>query len=428
MSVINQMLRDLQQRQQTSEQALGSSSVTLVNKGINLKYTLLIVFFTVFCCFAAVNIWQLKTENKLLKQVLDNKVAAIGADIEARRGSKTSEQSFAPTTEKLVYFDLVDDNQGVEQDIPITVKTLQKTSPEAGLIQGADNTLADKKLSSLIEKTSKVDNAVSPPPVSDQQAPNSQVLPDNQVISSATFANEQTSEQAKKQVKESQKRKLSSERQLAGLNANTQSSLITTKPGLAISRRQLSADDLVKQKMVLAEQAIINKELLVAEQLFEDILILTPEDEISRKQLAALWFGRQAYQPAINLLSQGISLNPEQGEFRLMQAKIYLNQGLAENAYQVLQVLAQTIDKEYQAILANVAQQTGRHQQAITAYQGLTQAQPGFSRWWLGLAIAYDSNSQFDLAIINYRTAVAKGNLSLNSAQFSQQRLQELGG
>jgi len=196
---------------------------------------------------------------------------------------------------------------------------------------------------------------------------------------------------------------------------------------LSISRRQMSPQDLAQQKYSRAEQAILDEKIIQAEQLFEEILLLQPNHKAARKQLAALWFGRQSYQPALNLLSQGIALTPQDSEYRLMKARIYLNQGQTERALQTLLVLADYPNIEYQALLANTAQQQGQFVSAITAYQQLVNLQGNKGRWWLGLAIAFDSNSQFLKAAQAYQIAISQQNLSPSSAEFAQKRLIELG-
>jgi len=196
---------------------------------------------------------------------------------------------------------------------------------------------------------------------------------------------------------------------------------------LSISRRQMSPQDLAQQKYSRAEQAILDEKIIQAEQLFEEILLLQPNHKAARKQLAALWFGRQSYQPALNLLSQGIALTPQDSEYRLMKARIYLNQGQTERALQTLLVLADYPNIEYQALLANTAQQQGQFVSAIMAYQQLVNLQGIKGRWWLGLAIAFDSNSQFLKAAQAYQMAISQQNLSPSSAEFAQKRLVELG-
>ena len=199
------------------------------------------------------------------------------------------------------------------------------------------------------------------------------------------------------------------------------------KSSISVSRRKVSAQHLAKQKMQQAEDAVNQNELSKAETLFEDVLVLTPNNKAARKQLAALWFGRKSYQSALNLLSQGIALTPQDSEFRLMQARIYLTQGNSEKAYQVLQALDQSNDVEYLLTLANVAQKLGKYPQAIRAYKQLASKQPSEGRWWLGLAVAYDSNAEYLLAINGYRSAIAQGDLSKTSLQFAKKRLSELG-
>ncbi len=199
----------------------------------------------------------------------------------------------------------------------------------------------------------------------------------------------------------------------------------TTK--LSITRRQLSPEQLSAKKMNQAELAMLDNDLAKAERLFEEILLILPSQQEARKQLAALWFGRKSYQPALNVLSQGIALAPNNSELRLMQARIYLKQGRNESAFNTLQQLTTSTSVEYQSLLANVAQQLGQTKAAISAYKTLTQLQPHIGRWWLGLAISYDGNSQFTLATQAYESALAQHNLSTSSTQFAQRRIVQLG-
>ncbi len=147
----------------------------------------------------------------------------------------------------------------------------------------------------------------------------------------------------------------------------------------------------------------------------------------ARKKLAALWFGRQSFNDAINLLSQGIALAPDNSEFRSMQAHIYLQQGRLKQAYNSLKPLADLPQQEYQLLLVNISQQLSEYNAAIKAYKILLGIQPENSRWHLGLAIIYDKASQFALAVKEYNLALAQGGLSQDSDHFTNQRLQVLG-
>ena len=200
-----------------------------------------------------------------------------------------------------------------------------------------------------------------------------------------------------------------------------------TESKMSVSRRQLTPKELVAQKLVRAEKAIKINNIIKAEQLFEEVLIVDPTHKQARKKLAALWFGRKSYQQATNLLSRGISLDRNDEELRMLKARIHLQQGQHEAAYTTLKPLAMLKQKEYQVMLANVSQQIEQYESAIQAYKTLINMQTYSGRWHLGLAIVYDKNSQFSLAITEYALALTKSDLSIASAKFAQQRMQALG-
>lgn len=196
---------------------------------------------------------------------------------------------------------------------------------------------------------------------------------------------------------------------------------------MSVSRRQLSSKELVSKKLARAEKAININEITKAEQLFEEILIIKPTHKEARKKLAALWFGRKSYGQAVNLLSQGIAIDRQDSELRLLKARIHLTQGQYEAAFNTLKVLASFEQEAYQVMLANIAQKIEQYPSAISAYQVLIKMQPYSGRWHLGLAIIYDKNSQFSLAINEYALALTKTDLSTSSAKFAKERMQALG-
>jgi len=196
---------------------------------------------------------------------------------------------------------------------------------------------------------------------------------------------------------------------------------------MSVSRRQLSADELAEQKLALAEKALAAKQVSKAEKLLEDVVIIRPSDSQSRKKLAALWFGRQAYQDAINILSQGIALNGQDSSLREMKARIFLKLGRFTAALNTLKPLANIKDEQYQVMLANTAQQAQQNKVAVEAYNMLIVMQPEQGRWQLGLAVLFDKNSQFKLASSAYKKALTKSDLSLSSENFIKQRIEVIG-
>lgn len=209
---------------------------------------------------------------------------------------------------------------------------------------------------------------------------------------------------------------------------NTQEVLSTDiQSSLTISRSQLSPQALAANKINQAEQAMEINDIAKAESLFEEVLMVMPEHETARKQLAALWYGKKYYQDAINLLSQGIALAPQAEEMRLMSARIYYEQDNARQAYNILTPINGSNSTEVQMLLANIAAALNEHESAILAYQKLVTLEPDVGRWWLGVAVSLDSLGKFVPARDAYKQSIARNNLSTSAMLFAQQRLTELG-
>ncbi|NQY34056.1 MAG: tetratricopeptide repeat protein [Alteromonadaceae bacterium] len=382
MSVINQMLKDLEQRDNESV-PVGQIQSTPTPVSHSPKTFILITIIVVLLIVIGIFAWNLYTENQSLKQAAfaDSQITALKttpADNEKIAGFKTNPTQNAKLASEL---SVKPEDENIKEITSVNASSIEQISKQETLGNVGQNSVEEVK--------------------------------DTQV-EGARF-------EGKKVIHEKAKAIYARDNTSALKNS-------VNKSSMAVTRRQISPVDLAAQKMSQAKKAIELNNLKQAEHLFEDILLLQPEHKYARKQLAALWFGRKEYLAALNLLSQGIVIDGQDSEFYLMKARIYLSQGDPQQAYQNLNALVQTKDIEYQLALANTAQQIGNFSAAITAYKILLVMQPDVGRWWLGLAVVFDRNSQFEQAIPAYRTALIKGDLSISAVEFSQQRLQELGG
>jgi MSHA biogenesis protein MshN len=384
MSVINQMLKDLDERQ--SEHQQGQTNQILMKKpSTPWKIITFIVIIVIALNIAGIFIWQLYSENKTLKTI--------------------NESSY-------------DQNQQAQQLVKGLENKLLTSKSEKNIMSNDDIVLSEVD---IIENTTR--EKVTQNLKADQES--LKLLPSMNKAETTIHLNEDS---IHKPIANSIDKTKSENNLVVNHSAENITSIKETfKPTLSISRKQLTATELTQQKIDQAEQALAENKLSKAEKLFEDVLLMTPEHKTARKQLAALWFGRQSYQPAINVLSQGVQLYPDDSEFRLMKARIYLNQGQTVAAVNTLKDLPYVENVEYQALLASHAQQISQFDVATTAYNLLTSIEPNAGRWWLGLAVAYDSNSEFDQAIKAYGQAIDKSDLSENARQFARQRVQELG-
>jgi MSHA biogenesis protein MshN len=361
------MLKDLDQRkveQQGSSNFTAPVAVATTNNKVLLISLIVIVLLNI----AGLFVWQMYTENQTLKKNQEPQV---------RITEQVVAQKLAPTietmTEKPKKNDTIIPPNVVNDNNAQIQASLEQNITESQTDDSSYDTI-DSPRNILVENLNKIDDKAAPIPLK------------NDIVGPISK--------------------------------------------LKISRKQLSPRELAQQNIKRAEQALANNNIAKAEGLFEDVLLIIPEHKSARKQLAALWFGRQAYTPAMNLLSQGIALSPTDTEFRLMQARIYLQQNRIANAFNVLNTLPQVnnvTNVEYQSLRASVAQQLNKFSAAAEAYKALTDIEPSIGRWWLGLAVAHDSNSEFKQASLAYKEALTKMGLSDSAESFVRQRMTELG-
>ncbi len=377
------MLKDLEQRNGEQQNVQGQYVPNIPTQPSKKPIVLLVIAIIVLNILG-LTIWYLYSENEALKQPKEQ----TSSNVEQQSPSKPQ---------------AVQHSNNNAQQAPVESTTLAVTPVEKAILAPTPELKSVAKVSND-KLASKV---VSSAQVKDQQ-PNrdDKISAENLSLDKKSPSN--TTSQSTPLV-------------------NKAKIAATKNSSMSVSRRQLSSDELAKQKMVQAEKALTQKNVVKAETLYEDILLLQPENSTVRKKLAALWFGRKAYQPAVNLLSQGIALDPIDAELRLMQARVYLTDNNLRAALFSLKGFSGQTTQEYQALLASVAQELAEYDTAISTYKSLIELAPTSGKWWLGLAVAYDSKAEYSLAKQAYSASLNLGDLTKASADFATQRLQELG-
>lgn len=387
MSVINQMLKDLDQRSPEAN-THSAQAQHVIAPHSSIKIVLITAISVLVICLMAFYVWQLNSENETLREQQNVKATTQLTPVQ-KLTTITAAKSNPPAREKK-------SATAVVAHVPKS--PIFKPRPEPS--------------HQLRQVVAKANVATSAP----------------KVISKTIINNGSSKVTPAKQDKSIAHSDDHSHADGSSLShSHTKSETKPKANAMSVSRRQLSAGELAQQKLALAEKALATKQISKAEKLLEDVVIITPNDSQTRKKLAALWFGRQAYQDAVNLLSQGIALNGKDSSLRQMKARIHLKQRQATAALNTLKPLAHLKDELYQIMLANTAQQAQNNKAAVNAYTMLIAMQPDMGRWQLGLAVLYDKNSQFDLASKAYKTALTKNDLSVSSEQFVKERIQAIG-
>lgn len=192
-----------------------------------------------------------------------------------------------------------------------------------------------------------------------------------------------------------------------------------------IARTEVSAEQraaLLQQQALAAAQA---GRLQQALRQWQQLQQLTPQDASVYLQQARLW--QQLGQPAqaVQVLQQALRQNIMHADIQLLLAQ----QAAAQAQWQQVDTLLParfTVAEqpEYYGLKATALQQLGQQQAALQWFSQLIVLQPQQARWWLGAAIAFDTLAQREQAQLHYRQALQWGDsLTDASRNYIQQRL-----
>lgn len=199
-----------------------------------------------------------------------------------------------------------------------------------------------------------------------------------------------------------------------------------SKGSLAVKQVELTPEQLSDTAIERGKKALDANDLKTAIQEFESALRYQPENDDSRKRLAALYYGKEDVRNAIEVLQQGIRLNESGQELRIALAKLLIRENQPEAALSPLLYLPDNAKNSYLELRAALAQQVKNNPVAAETYQILTERAPDNARWWLGLAIQQERNSEFNSAFGSYQQAISKVGVSKQTQAFIRDRLKLL--
>lgn len=149
----------------------------------------------------------------------------------------------------------------------------------------------------------------------------------------------------------------------------------------------------------------------------------------ARELLANLYLrtGRQA--EAYMLLKEGLDASPQYLPFAKMYARTLIEQGQLPVAKRALEnsLLYAGGDADYQALLAAVEQRLGDHGAAVTRYMLALELNKRQGAWWVGMGISLEALGRAAEAGQAYKAARASPGLSAELIAYIETRLKQLG-
>jgi MSHA biogenesis protein MshN len=160
---------------------------------------------------------------------------------------------------------------------------------------------------------------------------------------------------------------------------------------------------------------------------FERALLLDYGSTPARLGLATSLVEQKRVADAMTRLQEGLDENRANGALAMMLARLQIDRGETSAA---IETLGRTLpyDREradYQAFMAGLLQKEGRHREAVDYYLNALRRAPRNAAWWMGLGISLQGDNRPGEAREAYQRALASGGLSTDLQAFVQQRLEQ---
>ncbi|WP_445945206.1 tetratricopeptide repeat protein [Shewanella sp.] len=191
----------------------------------------------------------------------------------------------------------------------------------------------------------------------------------------------------------------------------------------------LTANQKANKLMLSAENAENSGRLAQAKADYLKVLALIPAQTTARKKLLSLYYAQGEQDKAMALVEQAISDSVEPWQWVLLKAKLQHSNGASAMALTTLATIPEqgVWAKDKWAAQGDIAQKLGQFSLSEQAYRALTLVEAHKGLWWMGLAYAQDSQQQYSLARQSYLAAYERAGLSSSARAFIENRLKELG-
>lgn len=179
-----------------------------------------------------------------------------------------------------------------------------------------------------------------------------------------------------------------------------------------------------------ARAAIDAGDPLRGESLLQEALAVDAGFVPAREVLVARRIRQGRLAEAQMLLARGLQAVPEHAAFAKMYARLLVDQGADGEALRILDRHAPEVpgDPQYHAFRAALLQRVGDHDLAVAVYRDVLRVRPDAGVWWMGLGISLEVLGRVQAARDAYRRAEESGALSGEVQDFVRGKLAELAG
>lgn len=190
--------------------------------------------------------------------------------------------------------------------------------------------------------------------------------------------------------------------------------------------RAASPQEQATQHFNAAQQALAANDQTLAASALRSALAADPAHSNASETLATLLLQQGQRDAATKILSTALTQSPEQPRLAMLQARLFAEAGRDTEAVSILQTAQSNGDAEYQALLGALQQRLGNDVQAADAYRLALTSAPQRGIWWLGLGISLERSQQSAEALTAYRNALRDSTLEAQVSTYVRARIAAL--
>lgn len=152
-----------------------------------------------------------------------------------------------------------------------------------------------------------------------------------------------------------------------------------------------------------------------------------PKHDDARQTLVGLLVDNKRQEEAIQVLKAGLEQTPQNTRYAMTLARLQLDAGSVVEALNTLErhAVGAQLPQDYHALMAVLLQKTGQHGQAIEHYQQALHQGAALPAWYIGLGVSLQAEGRSQEAKLAYQQAQAS-QLSPELSLFVAQRLKQV--
>lgn len=153
-----------------------------------------------------------------------------------------------------------------------------------------------------------------------------------------------------------------------------------------------------------------------------------PQASLSRETLVVIYLKQQRYDEARRELAPALLISPDSSALIKLQARLLMANNAHDKALALLDRLKNENrdDQEYLSLLASLNQQQGEHVNAVNQYRDLLKMDPTQANWWIGQAISLEALGLQRDALQAYLQARRVPQIDARLKQYTEERIRAL--